>query len=256
MKCTPQQRLFLLGGQDLEMLTIKEMLDSDDDSLVLDKHLRWDNALLSKYQHEMEQHERFDIYGIELQEDIPPKNNYHRIDHHNDFEDKPSALEQVGELLGVRLNRYQQLVAANDKGYIPAMEALSATPSEIAEIRAKDRAAQGINPEDERLAEISVKDHLSRLGQLTIVKAFTSHFSPICDRLYPWSNLLIYTDDEWTFYGEGKEELKTLLADDIKQKKVYHGGGKKGYIGAVKQAYTKTDILKFVEIIKRQYEHV
>ena len=44
------QKVFLLGGYDLEMLTIKQMLEERGDSVVIDKHLRWDNAKLSKYQ--------------------------------------------------------------------------------------------------------------------------------------------------------------------------------------------------------------
>lgn len=213
--------LFLLGGYDLEMLTIKQMLEGKAGCIILDKHLQWDNARLSSYQDELCRFASYDIYGIELQEDIPLPRNYHRIDHHNDWADKPSSLEQVAEILGETLSPYQQLVAANDRGYIPAMLALGASQEEIDDIRRKDREAQGVTEEDETLAEKAIAESLYIYKGVTVVKAFTSRFSPICDRLYPYKRLLIYTDAEWMFYGEGKEKLVRLFAEDISQKKYF-----------------------------------
>jgi len=46
-------KLFLLGGYDLEMLTIKQLLEGRDGCMVADKRLRWDNAALSAYQQEL-----------------------------------------------------------------------------------------------------------------------------------------------------------------------------------------------------------
>lgn len=248
--------LFLLGGYDLEMLTIKQMLEGKAGCIILDKHLRWDNARLSSYQDELCRFARYDIYGIELQEDIPLPRNYHRIDHHNDWADKPSSLEQVAEILGETLSPYQQLIAANDRGYIPAMLALGASQEEIDDIRRTDREAQGVTEEDETLAEKAIAENLYIYKGVTVVKAFTSRFSPICDRLYPYKRLLIYTDAEWMFYGEGKEKLVRLLAEDISQKKVFHGGGDNGYIGAVQYAYDKTAIEKFIKQTIKEYESV
>ena len=248
--------LFLLGGYDLEMLTIKQMLEGKPGCIILDKHLQWDNARLSSYQDELCRFASYDIYGIELQEDIPLPRNYHRIDHHNDWADKPSSLEQVAEIGGEVLSFYQQLVAANDRGYIPAMLALGASQEEIDDIRRKDREAQGVTEEDETLAEMAIAENLYIYKGVTVVKAFTSRFSPICDRLYPYKRLLIYTDAEWMFYGEGKEKLVRLLAEDISQKKVFHGGGDNGYIGAVQYAYNKTEIEKFIKQTIKGYESV
>ena len=109
-------KLFLLGGYDLEMMTIKQMLEEQGDCIVADRHLKWDNAILSAYQQDMVDHANYDIYGIELREDIPAPSGYHRIDHHNDWNEKTSSLEQVAKLLEVNLNRHQQLVAADRKG--------------------------------------------------------------------------------------------------------------------------------------------
>ena len=257
MNTNPHTSQFLLGGYDLEMLTIKQMVEGKDDCTILDKHLQWDNARLSAYKDELSQLDGYhNIYGIELQEDIPFPKNYHRIDHHNDWTDKPSSLEQVAEVLGIELTHYQQLVAANDKGYIPAMKALGASKEEIDDIRRKDRAAQGVTDEDEVLAEKAIAENLHIYKGISVVKAFSSRFSTICDRLYPYQRLLIYTDTEWMFYGEGAARLVSLFAEDISKKKVFHGGGANGYIGAVQYAFDKTEIRKFVKKTTIEYEYI
>lgn len=256
MNITQSKGLFLLGGYDLEMLTIKQMLEGRDDCVLKDKHLRWDNAHLSAYQDELLHYTYNNIYGIELQEDITPPENYLRIDHHNDWTYKPSALEQVAEVLGVTLNRQQQLIAANDRGYISAMQELSATEEEIANIRKEDRKAQGVTETEEQLAEESIRSNLRKCGSLIIVKSQTSRFSPICDRLFPYKRLLIYTNQEWMFYGEGKAELVKILKDEIAEKKVFYGGGDKGYIGCIRHAFSKEDIETFVNQVKQEYEHI
>ncbi len=246
---TNKYKLFLLGGYDLEMLTIKQMLEGREGCVIMDKHLQWNNAQLSAYKAELSECSDYNIFGIELQEDISLPQNYHRIDHHNDWAEKPSSLEQVAEILCETLSPYQQLVAANDKGYIPAMQALGASAEEIDDVRRRDRAAQGVTEEDEALAERAIGENLYIHNGITVVKAFTYRFSPICDRLFPYQSLLIYTDCEWMFYGKGKAKLVKLLDEDISKKKVFHGGGDNGYIGTVQYAYDKTEIEEFIKQI-------
>lgn len=248
------RKVFLLGGHDLEMETIKEMASKQLDCKVFDAGLAWDNAKLSAYREVMSWYSKSDIYAVELQEDMETPARYHRIDHHNDMNGRPSSLEQVAALLGVELNRYQMLVAANDSGYIPAMKALGATDGEVSEIRLRDRAAQGVTEEDERLAEKSLEENVVRSDNFVVVKSQTSKFSTICDRVYPYQRLLIYTDLEWMYFGEGKSELVERLAEDIRQKKVFHGGGDRGYIGSVKGAYPQEEIEQFVNQIKERYD--
>lgn len=245
-------RIFLLGGYDLEMLTIKQMLEGRDDCVVFDQHLNWGNAILSAYGDEIKNHPDSPVYGIELKEDIPCPKNYHSIDHHNSKEDNASSLEQVADILGIKLTRRQMLVAANDKGYIPAMMEIGATKVEIADIRRKDRKAQGISVEDERLAEESIEKSLATYGELYVVKSLTPHFAPICDRLYPYHELLVYTDEEWVYYGKRKPYLVEKLQNEIRQGRIYHGGDDQGYIGAVKGAFTIKDINNFVEKMTNQ----
>lgn len=256
MNDTLSPKVFLLGGYDLEMLTIKQLLEDKGDCVIIDKLLNWDNAFLSAYSKELSQYVSQTIYGIELVADIPIPENCHIIDHHNQKEDSPCALEQVAALLGITLNRYQLLVAFNDKGYIPAMQAMSATPEEIELVRRNDRRAQGISNRDESLAEQSIANHLTKHGKLIVVYSLTPRFSCICDRLFPYHCLLIYDDDVWAFYGEGKTKLVNQLKDDILKRNIYYGGGENGFVGSVNGAFTQEEIFHFVEQQINKYEYI
>lgn len=162
---TKPHRLFLLGGHDLEMWTIKQMLEERDDCAVADKQLHWDNALLSAYEEELSNNADFEIYGIELREDITAPDNYISIDHHNDRSGQPSSLEQVASLLGVTLTQYQQLVAANDKGYISAMMALGASKEKIDEIRKKRQGSSRRHRERRIVSRIFNKESFGKIQE-------------------------------------------------------------------------------------------
>ncbi len=145
---TRQHDIFLLGGHDLEMIEIGIMARKAGYT-VLDKNLTWNNANLSAYAAQLNEKDYF--VGIELKEDITTPKNYFPIDHHNENSHKQSSIEQVAKMLGIELTRDQQLVAANDSRYIPGMIAMGATPEEIADIRLRDRKAQGVTELDEQL---------------------------------------------------------------------------------------------------------
>lgn len=250
------KRIFLLGGNDLEMTTIKNLLVNAGEQF--ETHdLRWDNAKLSSYEKTLEEYGNspdYQIYGIELNEDIPHPDNYVRIDHHNDFANKPSSLEQVAKLLGLAMDRHMQLVAANDSRYIPGMIKLGASREEIDDIRRADRAAQGVSEgDDERLAEESLKSCKGDASNLYVVKSLTSKFSTICDRMYPYRRLLIYNDDVAEFYGEGVNDLTLLFKSELDAKKMYHGGGDSGYLGTVSGAYSKEEISGIVDKIRTHF---
>ena len=247
--------IFLLGGHDLEMFEIRRMLNSH--SLAFeDRNLDWSNARLSAYCNFIDAHPDRFYYGIELVEDCDVPAHYVRIDHHNDFSSRPASILQVAALLDVVPDRYIQLVAANDAGYIPGMLKMGATENEIIDIRRRDRAAQGVTEEDELLAEESIEKGQTEINGVLVIHSFTSHFSAISDRLYPYHRLLIYTELEWTYYGEGKARLVEVFSADIRAGRVYHGGGDKGYIGSCRGAFSVTEILEFVNKIKQRYEHV
>lgn len=244
-----EQLFFLLGGADLEMQTIREILLREGIPFA-DRHLRWENALLSSYQKELQEgKEGYTIYGIELREDILPPACYRSIDHHNGLSSLPCALEQVMEILRLPMNRYEQLVSANDKDYIPGMLALGASSEEISAIRLADRKAQGVTDEEEYLAEEAIADR-ETVGDLIIVHALSSCFSPICDRLFPYHKLLVYTDSEWMYYGEESAKVRELFSDELAEGNLFYGGGEQGYVGVKQDVYDKNEIIKMVNRIK------
>ena len=69
------------------------------------------------------------------------------VDHHGSRSGEPASIIQVLSLLGIEPSRKQLLIAANDSGFIPGIVAAGDSAAEIAEIRALDRATQGITPE-------------------------------------------------------------------------------------------------------------
>jgi hypothetical protein len=236
------------------MLEIKKILEQDDTAILLDNHLNWGNANLSSYQKIVEEYgnkAEVEIYGIELHESgissIPE--NYHRIDHHNDLCVNPSSLEQIAEIVSIKLTREQQLIAANDKGYIPEMQKQGATPEEIDQIRFRDRKAQDVTKEDEQKAQEAVENKTVEQGIILIANPGTNRFSPICDRLFPYEKLLIYTEDELMYYGKGKEQLAVHYQAEIKDGKMFHGGEATGYIGTVSGIYSKEEIIDLKETI-------
>lgn len=243
---------FLLGGADLEMQTIREILLENGISFA-DHQLQWNNAVLSSYRKELEQlGDSRMIYGVELQEDILPPANYLAIDHHNQLSSMPSALEQVTDLLHIPMNRYIQLVAINDKAYIPGMMSLGATAEEIESIRLADRKAQGVTDEEERLAQKAIAENKEDVNGLLVVRTYNTKFSPICDRLFPYRELLVYTDHEWVYYGEGAEQVRMMFSEEYASGNLYYGGGEHGYVGVKKNTYSSSGIYDMVCKIKKR----
>ena len=233
-----KKEIFLLGGMDLEMRTIRDIL-SEHRVTFYDRSLRWDNAVLSQYHDVLEQYgsdEGVTIYGIELTEDTACPANYVRIDHHNDFSYKPSSLIQVADLLGVPVSRYHRLVAANDERYIPGMLSMGASDEEISRIRMLDRKSQGVTEEDEQAAVRSINENKRLCGNLTVIRSYSRAFSPICDRLYPYGNLLLYTEREAVYYGSMVPRLKRMFATEVKAHRMFYGGND-GYFGIAAGAY-------------------
>ncbi len=226
--------IFLLGGQDLEMQEIANLLEGQG-IIFFDKHLTWDTAKLSCYQEELKTYskESFRIYGVELSEDITTPENYTAIDHHNGDSSPKSSLEQVADLLHLNLSRIQTLIAANDSAYIPGLKACQATQEEIEDIRRRDRKAQGVTEEEETAAEQAIKNSLRFDDpQLWVIRSESPHFSPICDRIPEVQNILIHTDSEWTFYGFGRNIVKEFMQRKCEmEKQIYWGGSGNGYIG-------------------------
>jgi len=234
-------KLFLLGGYDLEMLEIKELLKSKNIDYK-DKELKW-GAKLSDYKEFL----NFDgtLYGIELEQDIEPPKNYIEIDHHGKNDHKLSSLEQVAKILGIELRRRdQKLIAANDSRYISGMKALCATKEEIDEIRARDRAFQGVTKEDEELALQSINEATSNH-----IYSKTSHFSAVSDLVYDkFNNYIIYNDLKILFYGYKKSNILDFLStQNVIESSYYYGGGDFGFVGIKEDAITKGEIKKLID---------
>ena len=252
--------VFFLGGQDLEMQEIRKLLEDKgliESAHFFDEKLSW-GASLADYAG-VYATDRINVC-IELSEKeegedlvekfFPDKALYKRIDHHNELSDRPSALEQVAELLNIDLKEQEnwdrlKLVVANDVGYIPAMKEQGATLEEIESIRKEDRMAQGATEEDEKKAEKELEDPQSfeKVDDIALFKTSLKRFSPIVDRLRQRgeNRILIYNEEELTYFGWewDKKHLIDHYKKDIHAGRMYHGGQKGGYFGVDKNSFQK-----------------
>lgn len=236
---------FFLGGHDAEMVQIKKRL-READANFLDKGLGW-GAHASAYAEEIAQAsaEGKKIILVELDNMSAPKTNWSpekvavmlpedaiAVDHHGERAGEPASILQVLHLLGLKPNRWDNLIAANDAGFIPAMLAMGATPKEVASVRLADRTAQGITPEQEVEAERAIAQ-AETSGRLTVVHMAHSKTACITDRLHKGAGgpgydqlLIISADGERNFFGDGK------LCQTLKEKfEGWNGGsglGKEG----------------------------
>ncbi len=240
---TQPNYVFLIGGYDLEMLEIIKILKKEGLNFI-DKKLSW-GAKLSVYKDFFDSDGTF--VGIELIEDVKPPTKYVAIDHHNERSSEPASIEQVAELLGIELTYYQQLVAANDKGYIPAMRAIGASEAEIRSIRRKDRAAQGVTEQDELWGEEAVSA-LKWLKDVAIAYTKSDRFAPVTDRLEV-DKLIVYNNHGLNYYGVNVSKLIEKYKDLIKEGKAYSGGGDMGFFGLVSGEFDGEELKEIVEEI-------
>lgn len=167
----------------------------------------------------------YQIYGVELQGSAPE--GAVNIDHHrydgDDRSNEKSSLEQVAKLIDHELTLFEQFVSANDKGFIPKMLELAKTKNlskeqtqkMIEKVRLQDRAAQGITPEQEKIAEKAIQE-AEVSDSLTVIRMSYSKTATVCDRLYgKYKNLLVLSEDgEVNFFGCQKVIKK--LSDLVK----------------------------------------
>lgn len=256
MKTIIKNYIFFLGGYDAEMLEIKDILTKYSLPFY-DKKLQWNNAHASEYKNEISRLKENDIpVLIELVIDIALSFRTVIIDHHDERETEKSSIEQIAELLGIELDRWQRLIAANDKGYIPAMQCNCATKDEIEKIREFDRKSQGVSEEDERLAEESIEKNRTEENGITIINSLAEKFSPITDKMFgKTNNLLIYTDDTLTYYGKRKKQIVDKFKYLVDDGKAYYGGKDFGFFGLAKGKVTKEEVMEIKkEILEIQPE--
>jgi hypothetical protein len=224
------ERVFFLGGADLEMRTIRELL-TECTVRFFDRQLAW-GAKASDYRSEIHQVLSAGATPvlIELRVDLPIDLTQIRvIDHHGDFAGRqsPTSLEQVFALLALpaaRWTRWHDLVSANDRGHLRAMHSLNppATMTEMMHVRELDRAAQGATPEEEAEARRAIEAaSVAANGALTVLVLRHTRSSLAADLMEPllggigYQNLLIHTPAGTDFYGEGG--IVKALADRFPQ---------------------------------------
>jgi hypothetical protein len=248
---------FLLGGNDLEMQTIREILLKNlPKNEVLDVNLNW-GAKLSDYKQFLNDDDRF--VGIELIKDINPPKHYVEVDHHNENSKNPTSLAQILRILeeedGIHIDfdRQLQLISANDLGHIKALEEMGATEKEIKEIRLRDRRAQGVTEEMEKIALEELKLRRTVMG-ITIIKTSLSHFSIFTDELYPYDELLIYNVNEVNYFGPSVDEI--VKQRTISPESAFYRIDKSGFWGVsniqITQSYIDR-ILRFLLKLKEPF---
>jgi hypothetical protein len=208
--------LFFLGGNDLEMVTIRILLEKHAPEQWLDKDLKW-GAKASDYERE--------IHGavakglvpvlIELDVDMALPTRTIIIDHHagRAGADMPTSLDQVFDFLGLdretQWTRWFDLVAANDKGHIDGMKAFGASPTEIARVRQAEWRALGVDEQVEREVQAAISESMKTQGRLTLVTLPNNASSVVADLLHKdmggpgFDNLLVKQPQKLSFYGEG-----------------------------------------------------
>ncbi len=209
---------FFLGGYDLEMVTIRDLL-KDLRVHFEDRHLSW-GATLSDYSNELKR--SFDIGEtvvlVELKDDNTNSNELATnrvvwIDHHGPWANRPSSLEQVFQWLELsedRWTRWFDLVVANDRGHTTGMQRINASLEEMVAVRKADRHAQGITNAQEEAGRIASENaRYYKDFALTVVELPHDRTATVTDVLSEdlggpgYSRLLILAPASTHFYGDG-----------------------------------------------------
>lgn len=256
--------IFFLGGKDLEMETIQNLLEQNNIEFV-NKNLSWGEASIGQYLSQIKEKitEGYIVYGIEL---ANPENividNYFSIDHHGIYEGNPSSLEQVCNIIKHNMSHEEQLIAANDARYISGMKNLGASDDEIKDIRSRDRKAQGVTEKEEKKAEAELDHHLREDGACPgyyFIKTELKHFSPLVDQIFMSRNvkrLLVYSETEFTIYGYRKDSvLKNLRESAIHISGLYWGGGEKGFLGGYFDGEKEDNVNQLISLCKPYSKH-
>jgi len=204
---------FFLGGRDAEMVRIAEVLTEVGVSF-LDAALGW-GAKASAYgtpQISETAANGFTPVIVELEVDCDLPEGTVVVDHHGDRSSEPASLLQVLTLIGREPSRWDVVVAANDSGWFPGLQAVSATPEEMSAVRAADRAAQGITTEQEQEIDRALAAPVEMLANIRIVRMEHSKTGGVGDRLaieaiaagrsIP-AYLVLSGDGEVNFSGQG-----------------------------------------------------
>ena len=245
-KFNKENVIFLLGGHDLEMVTIRDILDAENIAY-MDESQKW-GAKLSDYSRKLEAFKEKQFYAVELIIDdktLLEKYDIEIIDHHNEYTGKDASLLQVLQLLGIEVTRNYELIAANDVNHKAGMQCISATKDEIDYIRKQDRKAQGITKEQENIAIQEIKK-VYQEGSVFIIESVLDNFTPIVD-FYDKRPLIVYSNRALMFYGD-ISHLKEKYKDEIKNNEAFQGLNYFGF--DTKYVETKGSTLLVAEVVK------
>lgn len=208
---------FFLGGRDLEMVAIRELVERAAPGQFTDHSAGW-GAKASDYCVEIESAfaAGYTPVLVELALELPlATGKVLIVDHHGPLAgaNAPTSLEQVFRLLErpqAEWTRWYELVAANDRGHVRGMQRVGATQAEMIQVRAADRSAQGITANEESLGKAAAIAAVAMFdGRLTVVRLPHGRTATVTDALTRelggpgYENLLILCPDETAFFGGG-----------------------------------------------------
>lgn len=209
------KRVWVVPRNDLEATEILRLLEQNGETAVVSRQAwgaSWENLeadVVARVEELLRQNPNAKVLGIEFAG--APRWSGRNIDHHrfgdSDRMSEQSALEQVAEILGHKLNRYERLVAENDKGWIPALLAAGASQGEVDTIRLADRCAQGVTPDDEAQA---VRDIAGAewQGRKVFIRCPRGSSSAVIDRLYgKFDEAVTAGPDKWIYFGPRAREI-------------------------------------------------
>jgi hypothetical protein len=190
------------------------------------------------------------VYGVEL--GGPSRFGAMNIDHHiyrdENRSNEKSSIEQVAVLLGVELTSHQALVAANDKGWIPALLAMGASANEIKIVRAQDRLCQGVTPDQEAQAVADIATAEVH-GSKWLIRCPKGSTSAITDRIFGQYSELLTIDGQngkWIYFGPRQMQFYALTEGGTEFARWAGGDPKNGFSGVEKPtAETEAKILAF-----------
>jgi hypothetical protein len=255
---TPAERFrFFLGGHDLEMLVIRDLvLDTLGPDAVADKGLGW-GAKRSAYEAEIAEAAAagFVPVLVELTDDMALAPPFIDIDHHGARAGGPSSLRQTFDLLPLAPEQWTRrfaLVEANDIGHIAGMQAIGASADDMSAIRAADRRAQGITPAEEAAGLAALARAETALdGTVLVVHAPHDRTATVADPKAiagDQRDLLIIGPTGVHFFGAGNR-VQALVAT---WPKGWSGGDmpRTGYFGHP-QPVSPEDMIKVLAAVRR-----
>lgn len=208
-------RIWIVPRNDLEAVEIINLLEASGELVVVSAQpwgASWDAlepVVVTKVERLLLAHPDSEVLGVELAGS--PRFGGRNIDHHSYGSDnrllEVGSIEQVAALLGYQLNRYQRLVVANDKSWIPGLVAAGASQGEIEAIRLADRCSQGVTPDQEAQAvrDLETAEWRGRKVRIICPHGSTSAHT---DRLYGrFEEALTTAPDKWIYRGPRSREL-------------------------------------------------